>query len=1003
MSRVLIGLTASALVMSACASDSSPSSDTASNEQLSSDSSAPRQRNTMVGGFGTDKSGFVDVPLVGATRSRKGLLTLHRNADGTNNIAFHERGQREGAPFNTLVQARLTGNGVFDTTFGQGGFAKFEIGEKSLSKILFDSQGNLLLWLQKFEEIPNSGSSESGNNWKESNEIRAYNFGDSTPNSNYGTAGVISLDEIAPAGVSDVVVGMRGTSADGLTLLRYSAEDVQVVSLTAKGEIDSSVVNGGVNLLPEGQHDRWASRLVDTSLVERGDDIVTSALAGEYRAPEPTDCVPNEYCVGPVLGFDYVINNAHQPTMKGSTTEIDDLLDAGEGEISEIFAASWGISSKGMVSTQSARMKNEVYPPELIVTTNNYSANSTSRGVFNTETGQWNAVTHFSFFDNVDETTISVGNPKVAPTGNALVAFFSDHSKEVNGLMACNPTFGMCDVATSSTIVYAKAVGGWPRVSDVNFDTEGKIHALVSELTVAGAETDAVIEMASDGALASSQVEQIPATLRNDPAVSGNGWTADVSSEPTLGSKNTIYVNGSVLAAPPSQGSVPAVATLSKTQSGRSVSQEGSVAPFVDGFNIDWESNLKFDAAGNDYVNAWKNGAFGLVRLLAGTRAIDTTYGVGGFAQVDNAPNDQGTCSWMDYDVAESGQIVVVRMTSKLDGRDECDENRHVTAAVAITNAGVVEPLANLDASLATLNIRWGDKVIVSPLTKEFYVVTESWLPDDMQGEIHQVSIRRFGPTGALDRSFGVSGVLSYDSNSPLDTAQPMAVDNEGQLVLVELSDDGSVVSLRLARLKRDGTLDAAVDAPAPPAPNPGELRTMRDEQEQTSNPPAPQQQASSVVISGTKALGDGNIEVTWISNSVTTNRTFTVTASPGGKTCVSTTNSCVVKGLDAWEKYTFTVAQSGETAQSSASSEAQPVRMVKVGSRVSVKKLLTPASKGAAKYAVSGGCKLSKSTTLIAPKKAGTCLLSVKTAKVGKTAATTRSVRIQIVTALPK
>jgi hypothetical protein len=291
-------------------------------------------------------------------------------------------------------------------------------------------------------------------------------------------------------------------------------------------------------------------------------------------------------------------------------------------------------------------------------------------------------------------------------------------------------------------------------------------------------------------------------------------------------------------------------------------------------------------------------------------------------------------------------------------------------------------------------------------MTKEFYVVTDRWVPDEMQGEIRQVSIRRFGPTGALDTTFGASGVLSYDGNSPLNTVEPIAADNEGRLVLANAWHEYDVLSLRMARLKRDGTLDAAVDVPAPPAPTPSEQRNAREEQQQqTSNTPEPQpqQQPASVLISGTRTLGDGNIEVSWISKGVTTNATFTVTASPGGKTCVSTTNSCVVKGLNAWEKYTFTVAQSGETVQSSASGETQPVRMVKVGSRVSVKKLLTPGSKGAAKYAVSGGCKLSKSTTLIAPKKAGKCLLSVKTAKVGKTAATTRSIRIQVVTTLPK
>jgi hypothetical protein len=147
----------------------------------------------------------------------------------------------------------------------------------------------------------------------------------------------------------------------------------------------------------------------------------------------------------------------------------------------------------------------------------------------------------------------------------------------------------------------------------------------------------------------------------------------------------------------------------------------------------------------------------------------------------------------------------------------------------------------------------------------------------------------------------------------------------------------------------------------------------------------------------------DGSMEISWSNAKVASvNVTYTVTASPGGKTCTSTTSSCVVKGLDPWQKYSFVVSAAGVT--SSAPTEAiQPFRVVKVGTSTSLKKLLTPANQSALKWSVSGGCKIAKNTTLIAPKKAASCLLSVKTAKVGKTAATIRSVRIQVVKALPK
>jgi hypothetical protein len=325
---------------------------------------------------------------------------------------------------------------------------------------------------------------------------------------------------------------------------------------------------------------------------------------------------------------------------------------------------------------------------------------------------------------------------------------------------------------------------------------------------------------------------------------------------------------------------------------------------------------------------------------------------------------------------------------------------------VALTANGALDPAIKTRGAFASLEISPSDGVVLSPTTKEMYVVNSAWIEDEVEGEIQEVSILRYSVAGVLDTTFGTGGVLTYKGYVPLNSVSPVEADKEGRLIFAAIDSPSEVINVRIARLKRDGTLDAAVDVPQPAAPTPSEQRNKREEEkQQVAAIPVPQpvQQPASVLISATKAIGDGSVEVSWISNAVTTNATFTVTASPGGKTCTSTTTSCVVKGLDAWQKYTFTVTQAGEALQSGASVETQPVRMVKVGSSVAVKKLLAPGSKGAAKYAVSGGCKLSKSTTLVAPKKAGTCLLTVKTAKVGKTAATARSVRIQVVAALPK
>lgn len=1006
--RVFYGLLAGALVVSACGSGSSPASEDTTSDTVSSDTSAPRDRNAMVGGFGTDGSGFIDIPLAGVTSRYRSNLTLHRNSDGSSNIAFHEGGTVEGEPINTLVQARLLGNGTFDTTFGEAGFVKFELNDYPVNKILFDSQGNLLLWMQNYVEIPNSGASPEENDWKEVNEIRAFTFGGSTPNANYGDAGVIALEALAPEGISEITVGRRGTAADALMLMRLANETQQIVSVTPRGQIDTSVANSGVNAIPDAQHDNWDARLVGTSLLSRFDNMYEAAVAGPYRAPRPTDCPKYDSCRGAVIGLDYSLLTAKSTPKQGTTNEVDDLLDMGEGEILNMFLASYGVSSSNnIVSASSTKMKMRQQLPELIVTTRNYESSSTVRGVFDTETSQWTAVTHFSFFnESVDGSDIYYDQPAVAPTGPALIAFYKDEEKDTSGLIACNSTLGICDVADASRIVYALNISSWPNLSDVRADKEGQIHALVTGLSIAKTKTDALIDLASDGSPASVQTEQMPAALRTEAAVSGNTWTTKGDSQ--LGANNTIYIPGYMMAEiSGTQRSRPAIGTIVKTQSGRSVSQVRFIGPQATGVGINWSSNLKFDGAGNDYVPAWKNNVLGLVRLMPSTKALDTSYGVGGFAQVDVAPANDAVCSWTDFEVADSGQVMVMLSESKRLSDEDCDwDGRRISDIVALQANGALDPSMGTRGAFASLNINPSDGVIFSPTTKEMYVVNSSWIPDEAEGEIHQVSIRRFSVVGVLDTTFGTAGVLTYQGSVPLNSVSPVEADKEGRLIFADMNSSFGVISVRIARLNRDGTLDAAVDVPQPAPPTPSEQRNMREEQQQqvAAIPvPQPVQQPASVLISGTKAIGDGNIEVSWISNAVTTNATFTVTASPGGKTCTSTTTSCVVKGLDAWQKYTFSVSLVGEALQSGASAETQPVRMVKVGALVAVKKLLTPGSKGAAKYAVSGGCKLSKSTTLIAPKKAGTCLLSVKSAKVGKTAATTRSVRIQVVATLPK
>jgi hypothetical protein len=202
----------------------------------------------------------------------------------------------------------------------------------------------------------------------------------------------------------------------------------------------------------------------------------------------------------------------------------------GEGEIHNIFLASYGASyGNDNVSAQSTEMSKKPELPELIVTTRNYESSSAARGVFNTETSQWTAVTHFSFFDtSEDGSDIYYDQPVVAPTGPALIAFYDDYEQDIVGLIACNSILGICDVADASRIVYAQNTSSWPNLTDIRVDQEGQIHALVTGLSIAKTKTDALIDLASDGSPASVQTEQMPASLRTEAVVNGNTWISDV-------------------------------------------------------------------------------------------------------------------------------------------------------------------------------------------------------------------------------------------------------------------------------------------------------------------------------------------------------------------------------------------------------------------------------------------------------------------------------------------
>ena len=111
---------------------------------------------------------------------------------------------------------------------------------------------------------------------------------------------------------------------------------------------------------------------------------------------------------------------------------------------------------------------------------------------------------------------------------------------------------------------------------------------------------------------------------------------------------------------------------------------------------------------------------------------------------------------------------------------------------------------------------------------------------------------------------------------------------------------------------------------------------------------------------------GTGAITVKWAapaSDGGSAVTGYTVTASPGGRTCTSATTSCKVTSLTNGTKYTFTVVATnavGTSSASGSSASAYPYASLKVAWKMSGKKATAtwkPVS-GAKSYTVTGGLK---------------------------------------------
>ena len=120
----------------------------------------------------------------------------------------------------------------------------------------------------------------------------------------------------------------------------------------------------------------------------------------------------------------------------------------------------------------------------------------------------------------------------------------------------------------------------------------------------------------------------------------------------------------------------------------------------------------------------------------------------------------------------------------------------------------------------------------------------------------------------------------------------------------------------------------------------------------------------------------------------------YRVTTKVGKKTfsCRTSKTSCVIKDLEPWRAYSFTVAvNSGKPRVTGlASPKISPFVKVSKGKTVSLRSIVAPGAKGKAAYTTTGTCKV-RGASLVTPKSSTRCLVTVKAGK------STRKVQVRV------
>ena len=145
------------------------------------------------------------------------------------------------------------------------------------------------------------------------------------------------------------------------------------------------------------------------------------------------------------------------------------------------------------------------------------------------------------------------------------------------------------------------------------------------------------------------------------------------------------------------------------------------------------------------------------------------------------------------------------------------------------------------------------------------------------------------------------------------------------------------------------------------------------------------------------------SVRVAWSAKAASA--TYVVTASPGGRSCITTVTACTVTGLTNGKQYTFRIAVTGTngiTGSATKSVTGRPgfrviATTVPRGSRTSLTRIVRSISRGSVRWTASGRCRVTGSA-LVASRQKGTCIVTMKVARAGTYPAMSTRVTVRIV-----